>query len=259
MSIDGSSRARSTWWMWLVGAVGVGAAILLLAWVTGAFTPAAAESGTCYVYQELAQAGSAPPVSCDQPHSAQAVGFFEPSLDSADLRKHCRVVAAEWLDADSRASKASPAFRGILVDVQAPWRRSGVRCDVVRVEFTGVGNAWVPAVVTGSAQGAVATAPRTWAQCRRLASSESGASIGCKSSGKRVVEFPFTVTTKGKYRRDQADVAALKACQAAANPEVQAGATPVLVSAIKKRVWEAGSQAAGRCTYKTKTWSLVAG
>jgi hypothetical protein len=165
----------------------------------------------------------------------------------------------DWLADDARTSRARIAYRDILVDVQAPWRKSGVRCDVVRVAFSGVGDDWVPAVLTGSAQGALAAAPQTWAQCRRLASSQSAASVGCKSSGKRVVEFPFAAKTKGEYRYDKASEAAEKACRTAAKGEVRKGAKPVLVSEVSQDSWEAGATAPGRCTFTTKAWGSADG
>lgn len=258
MAIGRSSGVRSRWWVWLAGAAALIGAGVLLAWVTGAFTPVVATPGTCFAYEDLQDAGSDLSVPCDQPHTAQAVAFLEPSLNTVGLRERCRVAVMDWLAADSRESRARIAYRDVLVDVQAPWRKTGVRCDVVRVEFSGVGDDWAPAVLTGSAQQALTGRPATWAQCRRLASSRSGASVGCKSSGKRVVEFPFSAKTKGEYQYDKAKKAAVKACRAAAKVELRKGAKPVLVSEITQDDWESAAAAPGRCTFTTKAWKLAA-
>ena len=103
--------------------------------------------------------GSDVSVPCDQPHTAQAVTYLEPSLNTAGLREQCRAAVMDWLADDARTSRARIAYRDILVEVQAPWRKSGVRCDVVRVAFSGVGDDWIPAVLTGSAKGSLAAAP----------------------------------------------------------------------------------------------------
>lgn len=254
MAIGGPAGVRASWWVWLVGVAVAAGAVMVLAWVTGAFTPAAATPGTCFAYEDVGEAGRDVSVPCDQPHTAQAVAFLKPSLDTAGLREQCRVAVMDWLAEDARTSRARIAYRDILVEVQAPWRKSGVRCDVVRVAFSGVGDNWIPAVLTGSAKGALAAAPETWAQCRRLASSQSAASVGCKSSGKRVVEFPFAAKAKGEYRNDKASKAAEKACRTAAKAEVRKGAKPVLVSEISQADWEAATTAGGHCTYTTKSW-----
>lgn len=257
MAMASTAAGARRWVAWAVGIASAAVGLVVVAWVTGAFAEAPDQPGACYRYDELASAAGAPEVPCDEPHTGQAVAFLAPSLDPDAVPRQCRSAVQAWLDMDARGSRARVAYQHHVVAVQAPWRRSGFRCDVVRVAYPGPGTRWEPGVVTGSSQGAVAEDPASWAQCRRAVGARSGASVGCRASGKRVVEFAFTVRTKGPHRPDTAARAAEQACREAAAGEVRAGARPVLVSEVDESAWESGKRAEGRCTFTTKVWTLA--
>ncbi|MGB7982978.1 MAG: septum formation family protein [Candidatus Nanopelagicales bacterium] len=254
MASTGIGVPRSRWRVWLGWAAVLAAGLLAVAWVTGAFAGESGGPGTCHAYTALADAGSADPVPCEGPHAGETAAVLTHTLNRAAVKKQCRSAAMEMLSAGSRQSHAVSAFREVLVDVQEPWRRSRLRCDVVRVAYTGVRSAWVPAVVEGSVAGRLAAEPHTWAQCRRLDGSREAASVACRKSSKRVVEFAFTVKTAGEYRPQKANQAVEKACRSAAKGEVGRAAEPVSLSVITKRDWESGSTTKGRCAFTTKVW-----
>jgi hypothetical protein len=250
--MDVSSGAR--WLTWLAGGVGILLALLAVAWTTGAFAAPVHGPGDCFDYDAIDAAEGAPRVSCDEPHTAQMVAFLAPAIDEAVSQRQCRSAVGVWVVAKARTSKARSAYRHLLVPIDAPWRRSGFRCDVVRAEYRGRQGDWVPGTVTGSAQGMLAKDPASWVQCRKRTGSSGGASTDCARSRKKVLEFAFSVKTKGEYRADAARRAAMDKCRSTAKDEVVSRAEPIGVSPIEPGVWESTDRAPSACTFTTNSW-----